>query len=129
MPRKREQPAVKDPDAAHPIASAWRPTLRAIVSAFVRGDYRLERPIDSVAPVSRSTAKQIEDYIAEYGETLIELREATWRTSVAQWSGKHWDVLVDLWTRGEGRSDLVLGAEVRETRTGYRYKIGMVYVP
>jgi hypothetical protein len=124
-----EQPAVKAEDAEHPIASAWRPTFRAIVSAFVRGDYRLERSIASVEPVSESTAKQISDYIADYDETLTELPDESWDTSVAQWMGSHWDVLVDLWTLGEGRSDLVLGARVYETETGYRYKIGIVYVP
>lgn len=124
-----EQPAVKDEDAEHPIASAWRPTFGAIVSAFVRGDYRLGRSIASVEPVSESTAKQIGDYIADYGETLIELPAETWPTSVAQWMGTHWDVLVDLWTLGEGRSDLVLGARVYETETAYRYQIGIVYVP
>jgi hypothetical protein len=124
-----EQPVVKDEDAEHAIASAWRPTFRAIVSAFVVGDFRLGRGIASVEPVSESTAKQIRDYVADYGETLVELPEESWKTSVAQWMGTHWDVLVDLWTLGEGRSDLVLGARVYETETGYRYQIGIVYVP
>ena len=73
-------------------------------------------------------AKQIED-VAEYGETLVELPHDTWTTSVAQWLGTRWDVLVDLWTEGEGRSDLVLHARVFEANGGYRYEVHLVYVP
>jgi len=37
--------------------------------------------------------------------------------------------LVDLWTEQEGRSDLVLEAEVRESPAGFRFTLNMVYVP
>jgi len=124
-----DQPAVKDENAEHPIASAWRPTFREIVSAFVDGDFRLERSIESVEPVPEVTANQIRDYIEDHGETLIELPEETWKSSVAQWMGTHWAVLVDLWTEGEGRSDLVLDARVYETEAGYRFNVHLVYVP
>ena len=126
---ENEQPAVKDEDDEHPIASAWRPTFREIASAFAEGDFRLERGIDSVEPVSEETANQIRDYVADYGETLVALPGETWESSVAQWMGTHWDVLVDLWTEGEGRSDLVLDAKVYETEAGYRFKVHLVYVP
>lgn len=59
------------------IASAWRPTLRKIVKAFVRGDYALAHKIESVAPVSKSSASQIRAYVAEYGETLVALPDDT----------------------------------------------------
>lgn len=53
----REEP-VMEPDGAHPIPSDWRPTLLAVVSAFVEGDYRLLRVlIPRVAPVSEKTAE------------------------------------------------------------------------
>jgi hypothetical protein len=68
-------------------------------------------------------------YITDYGETLTELSEDTWKTSVAQWMGTHWDVLVDLRTIESGRSDMVLQAKVTETAKGFRVKIYMVYVP
>ena len=126
---EREQPAVKDEDAEHPIASAWRSTFREIVAAFVDGDFRLERGIESVEPVSEETASQIRDYIADYGEKLVELSDETWKSSVAQWMGAHWEVLVDLRTEGEGRSDLVLDARVYEVEAGYRFKVHAVYVP
>lgn len=118
-----------DPDGAHPIPSDWRPTLRAVVSAFVEGDYRLLRVIPRVAPVSEKTAEQARAYVAEYGETLVELPDETWKTSVAQWYQTHWDVLVDLWTKESGRSDMVLHARVRQVETGFEVELHAVYVP
>jgi hypothetical protein len=60
---------------------------------------------------------------------LVDLPEATWQTSVAMWYGSFWDVLVDLWTAEEGRSDLVLHGRVTESDSGVRFSIHMVYVP
>jgi hypothetical protein len=124
-----QQPAVRDENAAHPVASAWRPTLCEIVKAFVRRDYALRQRIPAVAPVSAETARQIEQYVSVYGETLCELPEEAWTTSVAQWMGSHWDVLVDLWTVESGRSDMVLDARVSETDDGFSVEIQLVYVP
>lgn len=122
-------PAVKDPDAAHPIAGAWRPMLHEVVRRFVEGDYPLSQAVPGVEPVSAATAEQIRDYLASYGATLVDLPDDTWQTSVAQWMETHWEVLVDLWTAEEGRSDLVLQGTVVETSAGPRLTIHMVYVP
>jgi DNA-binding cell septation regulator SpoVG len=129
MPSQQTQPALKDEDAAHPVASDLRPTLRAIVGAFREGDFGLAG-MPSVSPVAPATRKQIQDYIAEYGETLAELPDETWSSSVAQWMGTHWDVLVDLWTEESGESDLVLSARVFETDDGScRIEVDSVHVP
>ena len=122
-------PALKDPDAAHPIADAWRPMLREVVRHLAQGDHALARGVRGVAPVAASTAGQMRDYIAEYGATLVELPDDTWQTSVAQWMGTHWEVLVDLWTAEEGRSDLVLAGDVVETSAGPLLTVRAVYVP
>ena len=129
MRATKVQEAVKDEDAAHPIASAWRPTLREIVRALVQGDYALAKAIPSVAPVPANSADQIQKYIAAYGETLAELPDDTWMTSVSQWMGTHWELLLDLWTGESGRSDLVLHAQVFEVERGFRIEIHAVYVP
>ncbi|MBV8761249.1 MAG: hypothetical protein JO257_28385 [Deltaproteobacteria bacterium] len=99
------------------------------MKAFVQGDYALKQGIPSVAPVSAEKARHIQRYIAKYGETLSELPEETWATSVAQWSGRRWDVLVDLWTVESGCSDMVLHALVSETDAGFSFEIHLVYVP
>lgn len=121
--------AVKDELAQHPIAGAWRQPLREVVRALVRGDYGLTNGVAGVELVPLVTAEQIRDYIADYGATLVELPEQSWETSVSQWMGTHWELLVDLWTSEEGRSDLVLACTVRETNGGYRLDLGLVYVP
>ena len=122
-------PAIKDEDREHPIAVAWRPMLCEVVCCFVNADYGLTKGVAGVDHVPDDTAKQIRDYVADYGATLVELPNETWQTSVAQWMGKHWDIFVDLWTAEEGRSDLVLSGRVEETIFGPRLTINLVYVP
>lgn len=122
-------PALKDEENEHPIAGAWRPMLREVVRCFVEKDYGLARGVPGVEPVTADTAERIRDYIAEYGATLVKLPEDAWQTSVAQWMGTHWQILVDLWTAEEGRSDLVLDGTVTETSEGPRLTIHLVYVP
>lgn len=121
--------AVKGEDEQCPIPMVWRPVFREIVKAFVGKDYRLSIGVQGVAPVSAKTAKQIKEYIEEYGETLVELPEKTWDSSICIWMGYEWDVLIDLWTKGEGRSDLALSARVSESKTRFVIRIEMVYVP
>lgn len=103
--------------------------LCEVVQRIVVGDYGLAEGVADVAPVSPETAEHIRASVADYGATLIELPEETWQTSVAQWQGSFWDVLVDLWTKEEGRSDLVLQGRITESASGIRFAIHMVYVP
>jgi hypothetical protein len=121
--------AVKDTEKAHSVATAWRPVLQAIVRALANGDFALLSPIPRVAPVDPATAKQIEGYLAEYAQSLRELADETWNTSVAQWMGSYWDVLVDLWTVEGVRSDLVLSVRVFEDGEAFRIRVEGVYVP
>lgn len=129
MQRKDSVQSMKDETAAHPIATAWRPAFREIVKAFVAGDYSLERGIVSVEPVSSKTADSIQASIDAYGETLAELPEEAWTTSVSQRISTHWDVLVDLWTVESGRSDMVLHSRVFEEGESFRVEVYLVYVP
>jgi hypothetical protein len=119
----------KDPDSQHPIASSWRPVFREIVKAFANRDFGLVHRPAAVVPISGKEADRIAANIASYGETLTELPEETWKTSVSQWMDTHWDVRVDLWTVESGRSDLVLSARVFEDVEGFLFEVGSVYVP
>ncbi|MCA9598858.1 MAG: hypothetical protein KC776_36350 [Myxococcales bacterium] len=121
--------ALKDPDAAHPVPTSWRPTFCAIVDAFVRGDLCLARPIPGVDPIPADRAQQISSNITAYGADLRALPDDAWLTSCAQWTGANWEVLVDLWTAEEGPSDLVLHALVAESADGFRFTVHLVYVP
>lgn len=120
---------VKDGDSERPIPTVWRPTLKRIVDAFVSGDYALEADIPGVEPLSTETASQIKRNVADYGATLVPLPEEAWETSVCIWYGDYWNLLVDLWTREEGPSDLVLDARVTEASSGFRTQVHLVYVP
>jgi hypothetical protein len=74
-------PAVKDPETERPIPTAWRSTIKGVVDALARRDYRIESGVPGVAPVSHDTAAQIEGYIADYGAVLTELSDQSWDSS------------------------------------------------
>ena len=93
-------------DGEQPVPVGWRPVFEQIVHAFVGGDDALARRVDSVEPVSPET----------------------WDSSSARWTGRHWEVLVDLRTAEEGRSDMTLVADVRERGAGYRVEVEAVWV-
>jgi hypothetical protein len=122
-------PAVKDDENAHPVAGAWRRTLRDIVQAFAEGDFALSRGVRHVRPVNAETAEHLRSCVTGYGATLTPLPEEAWNTSVAQWYGGFWDVLVDLWTAEEGRSDMVLDARIYEVGDHFEIQIHFIYVP
>ena len=111
------------------VPMVWRGAFTSIVDAFIQRDYSLALGITCVAPVTIEAAKQIEEYIDDYGEELVKLPSSTWESSVCLWMGEHYDVLIDLWTAGEGRSDLVLSARVKEMGKSFEIIIGMVHVP
>jgi len=120
--------AVKD-GADRAIATEWRPILCDIVRALVRGDYALSGCGRHVRLRTPDVAEHMQTYIAGYGATLVDLPEETWSTSIAQWSGAHWNVFVDLWTAEEGRSDMILDLRVFEGEPGFQFEVHLVYVP
>lgn len=126
---KIETGVEKDEENERPIPDVWRSVFSSVVDAFVNKDYSLSCGVTGVSSISDETANHIKEYIADYGEELAQLPKETWESSICIWMGSHWDVLIDLWTVGEGRSDLVLGAQVSESVNGYSFDIGMVYVP
>ena len=124
-----EIPVEKNEEEELPIPQVWRPIFKNIVKAFVNKDYNLSLGVNNVNPVSDITAEQIQEYIEEYGEELVDLPEETWDTSVYICYGDYWNVLIDLFTKNEGLSDLVLNAEVREKDNKYIVDINLIYVP
>ena len=102
-----------------PVPHVWRNTFEEIVKAFTKKDYNLSTPILNVDSVPEDTANQIKEYIKDYGEELIELPNETWNSSVYIYYGNYWNILIDLYTKNEGLSDLVLNAEIRERDNEY----------
>ncbi len=112
-----------------PVPLSWRKTLGDIVSAFVRDDFELKTKVAGVESPTVKTAATMRAYVADYGETLVELPGETWKTSVAAGKAPRWEVLVDLWTKESGRSDMVLDVNVIESGVDYRFEIHALYVP
>lgn len=118
----------KDPNRPDQIADVLRAPLRAIVQAWTSGDYVLSAGVPMVDPPDLETARQVREYIEDYGEQLEELPEETWTSSRSVWEGDHWSLYVDLWTTS-GKSDMVLAAKARANGTEYRVNVVGVYVP
>lgn len=113
-----------------PVPDLWRPVLSALVDSLVERTPTIGGGIPEVEPVPDSVREHCLTAVDDYGDVdLVPLPEEAWKTSVAAWQGDHWLCLVDLWTEQEGRSDLVLEAEVREHALGFRFTVNMVYVP
>lgn len=122
-------PVLEDGDAQKPIPSVWRGTFSDIVDALKQEDYGLAQRIAGVRPISTECAISIASNIKSYGARLTSLPEETWQTSVCQWMGSYWDVLVDLYTIEEGASDLALAARVYQEDSAYVFEVQLVYVP
>lgn len=122
-------PVLKDEQGQQPVPAVWRNTLSEIVEAFKEGDFALARGLAGVRPISAEDAEGIAENIQDYGAQLISLPEEAWRTSVCQWLGERWDVTVDLFTKEEGASDLILHVRVLEEGSAYIFEIHWVYVP
>lgn len=79
--------------------------------------------------MSENDAYSVKENIESYGASLIDLPDEAWGTSVCQWTGHHWDVMVDLFTQEEGLSDLVMFVRVGDDGGVYSFTIDSVHVP
>lgn len=116
----------RDPTSESPVDAAFRPVLTWMANEIAAG-----RP-PQAANVHLRTAdtwEVITGILQDYGESLIPLPDRTWESSVCQWYGHHWQVLVDLYTEGEGRSDLVMHVDIIEADGGFDYSLHLVHVP
>lgn len=121
-------PIDKNAEQELPIPSAWRKTLIEIVDAIINENLN-QHNISYVKPVSREDVTYIQSNIIDYGEELIPLPESTWDTSIYVWMNGFWEILLDLFTAEEGRSDLVLLLRVYEHTTNYQFEVMSVHVP
>jgi len=121
-------PVTKNEAHAEPVPSAWRQTFVQMVDALRERNTQL-RGLAHVEPVDDATAGIIARQIEDYGGIIARLPEQTWDTSVSQWQGTYWEVLVDLFTVEDGLSDLVLHVMVEEDGNAFSFKPHLVYVP
>ncbi|WP_336936427.1 DUF7668 domain-containing protein [Acinetobacter beijerinckii] len=122
-------PVVYDDETATQVPNVWRETLFRIVEAFKNNDLSAISRIEGVQSIELEHLQEIAENITDYGETLVSLPDETWKTSQALWMGFCWDVILDLFTEREGRSDLILSIRVFETDGVFDYSIQDIYVP
>lgn len=121
-------PVKKDEANQQPIPNIWRSALNLIVEAIKSNDYSLAKANTSIKPISLSDATRIQENIEDYGCEVVSLPDETWNTSVCQWMGGFWDVLIDLYTVEEGRSDLALSVRVYEQGNEFEFEVISVHV-
>jgi hypothetical protein len=109
-----------DDDELDAVPVRFRAALAAVVERLSAGDYEgLKR--DGIDPYPDADLSYwIRDY-GPSGATIVPLPEEAWASAgavpVTVRPGE-WAVVVDLWTREEGRSDLSMEATVAELPDG-----------
>jgi hypothetical protein len=111
-----------------PVPTAWRSTLCDIVESFKSNNFQLT-DVPNVKPIDPELAGIIRDSILYYGDALTSLPSETWETSRCIWMLEYWEVLVDLFTANQGRSDLTLFVNVFEVDDGFEFEVKSVHVP
>jgi len=119
-------PVLKDGANEHPVPSAWRPTIERIVASLAADELPC---VPGVMPMTTELLEYISLNVECYGVRLVSLPEETWQSSVCQWMIDYWQVLVDLYSEEEGRSDLVLFLRVYEREGSYEMEVTSVHVP
>ena len=122
-------PAIMDGSQERPIPTAWRSTFRDVINCIAAGNREILNANTAIIKVTTEDWSRFQDNIQAYGATLAPLSEETWKTSSCIWYGTYWGALIDLWTREEGRSDLVLDARITPIVTGILIEIHLIYVP
>jgi hypothetical protein len=120
---------VKVEEVEQPVPTEWREAFRLIVDDLRYRRLSSKKIGDFTYTIDPADVGQIYANIDAYGETVDRLPEDTWSTSVCRWMGDSWHVLIDLFTVGEGPSDLVLFANAYEDGPSYRFNVESVHVP
>jgi hypothetical protein len=116
-------------DGEFPVPSSWRGVFHDVVEALRKADFNLCSAPECVERLTYADAELISRNIQSYGDSLVELPKETWKSSIYRWMDDKWVVLIDLFTKDEGSSDLVMFANVYESPHGYRFEIESVHVP
>jgi hypothetical protein len=119
----------RDEEIEQPIPVEWRPLIVEIVNDIRDRKLAPKSVSGFEIDVDSPEIELMYQSIDSYGDSLISLPEDAWQTSVCRWMGTHWHVLVDLFTAGEGLSDLVLFIDVYEREGSVCFKIQSIHVP
>lgn len=121
-------PVYKDEENNRPIPTVWRDTLILIVEAIKSNNYEMLSTTATVRSALKKDIDIINENIEDYGCQLVSLPESAWETSVCQWMIDYWDVLIDLYTKEEGASDMSLSIRVIEKDKEFEFEIMSLHV-
>ncbi len=121
-------PVYKDEENNRPVPTVWRDTLILIVEAIKSNNYEMLSTTTTVRSALKKDIDIINENIEDYGCQLVSLPESTWETSVCQWMIDYWDVLIDLYTKEEGASDMSLSIRVIEKGKEFEFEIMSLHV-
>lgn len=99
------------------------PALQEVAHELVRGNFA---HLEADGRSGRSTARDLQRVLHEYGCTLVDLPDAAFDIADAirlETSTEMWRVDLPLWTREEGRSDLTLSLTVAVSSEGISTEI------
>ena len=111
------------------LPTELKQTVKSILEELARGQF--ESLIARVT-ASRLTADQLKEVIRDYGRTLVLPPEAIEQeldaVQVRGAEPPRWSVMVPLWTREEGRSDLTLELTVTITGSNAEFELDDLHV-
>ena len=118
------------PDLTSIDPAKLRQTVSALAGRLAVGDYD---GLCGLARSSRLSAADVARVVRDYGRHLIALPaiafDAVGVVPVAQSNPQRWSVVVPLWSREEGRSDLSLEITVEDSATpAYAVEIDDLHV-
>jgi hypothetical protein len=103
--------------------------VRQITGLLVDGKY-LE--VETLTHGVRLTAPQMATAIAEYGRLLVSLPDHAFDlmnvAEVRNAKPSRWSVVMPLWTREEGRSDLSLELTITDLENGFAIELEDIHV-
>jgi hypothetical protein len=111
------------------VPERFRPALAAVVERLAAGDFAgLKR--DGIDPYPDA---DLSLWIRNYGSagaTIVPLPEEAWESAGAIPTVRpgEWAIVVDLWTREEGKSDLSMEATVLDSPGGISVVINSIHV-
>ena len=96
--------------------SAIEVAARIVVALLVGGKYDV---VEAMTRGRRLSSQALRTAVEDYGRTLVDVPEEAWSVDVAPMDEEGtFHLIVDLWTREEGRSDLSLELAVTDRYNG-----------
>jgi|HubBroStandDraft_1064217.scaffolds.fasta_scaffold1175769_1 hypothetical protein len=118
---------VRSMSESRPVPERFRPALQALIRMIAHGDAAAIR----ASPQIRVGEGDSLLWVRDYPDTVIPLPAEGWELADAIQVSGHpelWSVVVPLWTKAQGRSDLTLEATVEDRDENPIVRIDNIHV-